>query len=850
MLDLIAEAWAADHDGANIWADSTLTYLDPFTKSGVFLREITKRLIEGLAGEFPVLQERVDHILTKQVFGIGITQLTSLIARRSLYCSKWANGEHSIVSSFESSDGNIWFEPMEHTWVGATEFVETADAQGKPIKRGTNGRCSYCGASQRSLGRDDGLETHAYAFIHTDDIKARVAELFGDDMQFDVIIGNPPYQLDDGGYGTSAAPIYQLFVEQAKRLQPRLLSMVIPSRWFSGGKGLDEFRTEMLSDGRLRSIDDYLSAADVFPGVGLKGGVCYFLWDRDAPGTCRVTTHFKDWPAIPASRPLVEPGSDVFIRFNEGVSILRKVVEAESNESESNILPPSRRFDQLVSSRKPFGFETTFKGKPHPAHGDLKVYQNGGVGYIDRRSVKTGLSYVDAWKIFVGRAAPGTGNRDTYPHKIISTPFLGEPQSICSETSHDTNVRMRPEQKADAWSTKTCTPTSTRSGRRTCTRSRASCGTRRCASARPSPPTNSRRSSGRRRCSWSRSSRPSRMPGSTTWSPTSTSTAGSTSRGHRHRPHEGRPRSARWSISARSRTCLARTSSATSRPRTSGCTRPTGTSSSSTSTTSARGATTPRSCSRARTTPRREEGDRGRVQRRTSRVNEELDELGGARGRVPADHHQGLPVPVGHAVQGAGDRRVHRGADLQLDLHRRAARQADAGPSSTPTSGTRTRVAGDAAADLPDARRADRDRQRRASSTSSTSTSSSPPPDGRSARLQAQETTCRSGSTSSAAPTRANHDASSSGHRSRRSPTRTCGCCPTSTTRSGSCRTWRPATRWRTCWRRSRTSSGTTTRCSPSRPGRRRSRLERCRRCARPSVAATTARRSRCRAAS
>jgi hypothetical protein len=434
MLDLIAEAWAADHDGANIWADSTLTYLDPFTKSGVFLREITKRLIEGLAGEFPVLQERVDHILTKQVFGIGITQLTSLIARRSLYCSKWANGEHSIVSSFESSDGNIWFEPMEHTWVGATEFVETADAQGKPIKRGTNGRCSYCGASQRSLGRDDGLETHAYAFIHTDDIKARVAELFGDDMQFDVIIGNPPYQLDDGGYGTSAAPIYQLFVEQAKRLQPRLLSMVIPSRWFSGGKGLDEFRTEMLSDGRLRSIDDYLSAADVFPGVGLKGGVCYFLWDRDAPGTCRVTTHFKDWPAIPASRPLVEPGSDVFIRFNEGVSILRKVVEAESNESESNILPPSRRFDQLVSSQKPFGFETTFKGKPHPAHGDLKVYQNGGVGYIDRRSVKTGLSYVDAWKIFVGRAAPGTGNRDTYPHKIISTPFLGEPQSICSET--------------------------------------------------------------------------------------------------------------------------------------------------------------------------------------------------------------------------------------------------------------------------------------------------------------------------------------------------------------------------------------------------------------------------------
>lgn len=434
MLDLVAEAWATDHDGANIWADSTLTYLDPFTKSGVFLREITKRLVDGLAGEFPDLRERVDHILTQQVFGMGITQLTSLIARRSLYCSKWANGEHSIATSFESNDGNIWFESMEHTWSGATEFLETADAHGKPIKRGTNGRCTYCGASQKSLDRADGLETHAYAFIHTDDIKARIAELFGDDMQFDVIIGNPPYQLDDGGHGTSAAPIYQLFVEQAKRLEPRLLSMVIPSRWFSGGKGLDEFRTEMLSDCRLRSIDDYLSAAEVFPGVGLKGGVCFFLWDRDAPGSCRVATHFKDWPTVAVSRPLVEPGSDVFIRFNEGVSILRRVVEVESNASEPSTLPPSRRFDQLVSSRKPFGFETTFKGKPSRALGDLKVYQNGGVGYVDRRSVKTGLSYVDAWKLFVGRAAPGTGNRDTYPHKIISTPFLGEPDSISSET--------------------------------------------------------------------------------------------------------------------------------------------------------------------------------------------------------------------------------------------------------------------------------------------------------------------------------------------------------------------------------------------------------------------------------
>ena len=137
MLDLVADAWADANDGANIWADPTVTFLDPFTKSGVFLREITSRLTDGLEDEIPDLEERVDHILTKQVFGIGITQLTSLLARRSVYCSKWANGKHSIAKSFTTQDGNIWFERMEHTWVGGTEWVITADADGKPIEKFT-----------------------------------------------------------------------------------------------------------------------------------------------------------------------------------------------------------------------------------------------------------------------------------------------------------------------------------------------------------------------------------------------------------------------------------------------------------------------------------------------------------------------------------------------------------------------------------------------------------------------------------------------------------------------------------------------------------------------------------------
>lgn len=257
MLDMVAQAWAADHGGADLWADPTVKFLDPFTKSGVFLREITTRLVKGLAEQIPDLQQRVNHILTQQVFGIGITRLTSLLARRSLYCSKWANGPYAVAKGFTTEAGNIWFERTEHTWV--------------------NGKCTYCGASQQALDRGSDMETHAYAFIHTDNIKTRMAELFGDTMQFDVIIGNPPYQLSDGGHGASAAPIYQLFVENALNLEPRYAVFVTPSRWMAGGKGLDSYRAQMLSDRRMRNIVDYPKLYEGFPGVKIRGGISYFL---------------------------------------------------------------------------------------------------------------------------------------------------------------------------------------------------------------------------------------------------------------------------------------------------------------------------------------------------------------------------------------------------------------------------------------------------------------------------------------------------------------------------------------------------------------------------------------------
>lgn len=397
-----------DHLPPGLWRNPEAHFIDPLCKSGVFLREITKRLLAELEKEIPDRQKRINHVLQKQVFGIAITEITALLSRRAVYCSKTANGKFSICEGFADDQGNIRLRRVEHAW--------------------ENESCAFCGANKEACDRGGELESHAYEFIHTEKPK----EIFS--MNFDVVVGNPPYQLSDAGFGESARPLYHLFVEQAKKLNPRYLTMIIPSRWFAGGKGLDEFRESMLADDRMRSIDDHLCASDVFPGVGLKGGVCYFLWDRDNPGLCKVTTHFKDWLVSTVSRPLLEKGVDVFIRFNQGLSILRKVVAAESGKSDSLSLPESKRFDRLVSSRKPFGLETTFKGKKAKGAGDLMIYQNGGTGYVSRNLISTGNHLINKWKVFTGRAAPGTGNRDTYPHKIISTPFLGAPGTISSET--------------------------------------------------------------------------------------------------------------------------------------------------------------------------------------------------------------------------------------------------------------------------------------------------------------------------------------------------------------------------------------------------------------------------------
>lgn len=305
MLDMLPQ---------ELFRDKHTTFLDPVCKTGVFLREIAKRLIDGLSEEIPDLQERVEHIFKHQLYGIAITEMTSLLSRRSVYCSKYPNSRYSITT-FPDAEGNIRYKNISHTW--------------------KDGKCVFCGASEKEYKRDEVLESHAYEFIHT----VHPERIF--DMKFDVIIGNPPYQLSDGGNGASAKPLYHMFVEQAKKLKPRYMTMIIPARWYSGGKGLDAFRATMLNDDHIRTLVDFTNSGDCFPGVDIAGGVCYFLWDRDHSGLCNYTNNYNG-KVDNILKALNEYAT--FIRYPIADGIISKVTALKES-----------CMNEMVSTRKPFG---------------------------------------------------------------------------------------------------------------------------------------------------------------------------------------------------------------------------------------------------------------------------------------------------------------------------------------------------------------------------------------------------------------------------------------------------------------------------------------------------------------
>lgn len=386
MLDMLPQ---------ELFSNPDTTFLDPATKTGVFLREIAKRLIKGLEGQIPDLQERIDHIFHKQLYGIAITELTSLIARRGVYCSKYPNSEYS-VSRFDDAQGNIRFKRINHKW--------------------DKGKCIYCGASESQYERGDELETHAYEWIH----HRNPEEIFN--MKFDVIISNPPYQLSDGGAGASAKPIYNYFIEQAKKLKPRYISMIIPARWYAGGKGLDAFRSNMLNDKHIKSIIDFPNPKDCFPGINVSGGVCYFLWDKEYNGDCTFTNIIGN-EKITAIRKLNE--FDFFVRYNSAVSIIHKVLNKNEEKLES-----------IITSRKPFGLDSFIRGKAEPDKNSLIVVSSAGRGYLHKDEITQGIELINKYKVIIGKALSGhIGETDENGQvKVLAKIETLIPNEICTES--------------------------------------------------------------------------------------------------------------------------------------------------------------------------------------------------------------------------------------------------------------------------------------------------------------------------------------------------------------------------------------------------------------------------------
>lgn len=403
MLDLLPQ---------KVWSNPDYKWLDPCCKSGAVLREVAARLLVGLEKWQPDFTKRREHIFRNMLFGTSVTELTGQVVRRSVYCSHDASSEQSVVR-FKHAGGNLPFVPTPH------DFGEDR----------TSTKCTVCGAP-KELERGVNRENYAYAFIHGTYPTKEMS-----DMKFDVIVGNPPYQINDGGHGSSATPIYHRFVDTAISLNPRYLVMITPSRWFAGGKGLDRFRERMLKDGHVRKLVDYPKLYDAFPGVKIRGGVSYFLWDREHHGPTSVATWWEGKPVGPVVERRLDE-FDVFVRRNEAIPILKKVRSK-----------PGPVLSDRVSSAKPFGFRTFFHGKKSPAKmkDPVKLYGSQNISWVERSEVTIHPEWIDEWKVLT-TAVQGTSA--AVETMFLSRPLVAGPGEACTETYLVTS-RFRDKESAD-----------------------------------------------------------------------------------------------------------------------------------------------------------------------------------------------------------------------------------------------------------------------------------------------------------------------------------------------------------------------------------------------------------------
>lgn len=396
-------------------------FLDPCCKSGVFLREIAKRLIDGLADKIPDLDKRIEHIFKNQLFGLSITELTGLLSRRSVYCSKDASGEYSICH-FENSSGNIEYIKTNHVW--------------------KLGRCEICGASRAQYDRDSALESHAYSFIHANENINKELYKRLREMKFDVIIGNPPYQLgvgNEGGNSSKAKAIYHQFVSQAIKLNPKYITMIIPSRWMTRSvEGIsDNWIDEMLNCNKLEVLHDYLNAGDCFPGVDIEGGVCYFLWNKDYDSKCKYILHqrenistYKDY--------LNSRNIGIVIRDTKALSIIDKIVNIEKSYIQnekynfSSLVSPKDFFTNKLTLTSSWNNYCTEQDNEHY----IKYYLNKNIhkipfAWVSSKDISKNLKTAKLNKVYIPAARGGSGECD---NQILGIPFYGEPNSVCSQT--------------------------------------------------------------------------------------------------------------------------------------------------------------------------------------------------------------------------------------------------------------------------------------------------------------------------------------------------------------------------------------------------------------------------------
>lgn len=406
MLDMLPQ---------ELFSSPDTKFLDPAVKTGVYLREIAKRLIKGLEAVIPDRQQRIDHIFKNQLYGIAITELTSLLSRRSLYCSKYANSAFS-VTHFENSDGNIRFKRIPHSF-------------------DKSGRCIFCGASETQYDRGDEREYYAYEWIHT----LHPEEIFG--MKFDVIISNPPYQMTfgiEGGNSANAKSIYNVFIEKAIKLRPKYICMITPSRWMTKtAQGIpDSWVDAALASNKFKIIHDFENASDCFPGVDIKGGVNYFLWDRDYFGKCEYYFHqSQDQHVLNRFDYLDSKNSGIVVRNPKSYSILEKIESVEGNYF-SDI---NKNFSGLVSAKHFFDDSnlltsnwTDYHDKPDSVY-CIKYYLNINrertVRWISKSQLPKNSPTKDLYKVYIP-AAGGNG----YDEQILGKPFLGDKNSVCSQT--------------------------------------------------------------------------------------------------------------------------------------------------------------------------------------------------------------------------------------------------------------------------------------------------------------------------------------------------------------------------------------------------------------------------------